>query len=106
MSLTAARGAMRLLAALMLAAVVAASLAGTALAGTGTITQQDCKQGTIKDTAGNSISKARCEKLVGKSVHLAGTGLDLWPFAIAGVLCIAGAGVLTVRAHRPVRLFD
>lgn len=103
MSLTPARRGLRLLAALVLSIALAASLAGTALAGTSTITQQDCAQGTIRDTSGASISKARCEKLIGKSIQLASTGLDLWPFAIAGVACLAGAATLTLRSRRPAR---
>lgn len=103
MSLTAARRAARPLIAVVIAVALVASLAGTAMANTGTISQTDCNQGTIKDTSGTSISKSRCEALIGKSVKLAGTGLDLWPIAIAGVACVAGAAALTLRPRRPTR---
>ena len=97
------RRAVRPLGAVALALALAISLvgAGAALAASSTITQQDCDQGTIRDQSGKPISKARCEKLIGKSVPLATTGLDLWPFAIAGVACVAGAAALTIRSRRP-----
>lgn len=103
MSSTAVRRTARPLIAVVVALALVASLVPSALASTGTITQSDCNQGTIKDTSGTSISKARCEKLIGKSVRLAGTGLDLWPLTIAGVVCLGGAAALTLRARRPTR---
>jgi hypothetical protein len=99
------RRATRTLAALV--AIVALTfplaVAATAMASTSTITQADCDRGTIKDTSGQAISKARCEKLIGKRVKLAGTGFDVLPFAIGGVACLAGAAFLGLRRTRPLR---
>src|SRR3954470_10559656 len=99
------RRATRSLAALVAIVVlmVPLAVAGTALASTSTITQQDCDQGTIKDKSGNTIPKARCERLVGKQVQLAGTGFEVWIVAAAGVACLAGAAFFGLRRTRPVR---
>jgi len=78
------------------------AVAGTALAATSTITQQDCEQGTIKDKSGNTISKERCQQLVGKQVQLAGTGFEVWIVAVAGVACLGGAAYLGLRRTRPL----
>src|SRR3954452_607729 len=98
------RRATRSLAALVAIVVlmVPLAVAGTALASTSTITQQDCEQGTIKDKAVNSIPKARCEKLIGKQVQLAGTGFEVWIVAAAGVACLGGAAWFGLRRVRPV----
>lgn len=96
----------RRLAALAVLIAMFASLAtaGAAMAATGTITQQDCAQGTIKDrNTGQPISQARCQQLVGKNVQLASTGFDLRPVIGAGVLLLAGAAAFAMRgrgAHR------
>ena len=77
--------------------------AGVALAAVDTITQQDCAQGTIKDKSGNSISKARCDALVGKNVALASTGLDLRPIIGGGLVLLVAAAAFGLRrqsAHR------
>jgi hypothetical protein len=97
--------ATRRLAALAVLIAMLASLAtaGVAMAATSTITAQDCAQGTIKDRSGNSISRARCEALVGKNVQLASTGFDLRPVIAAGALCLVGAAAFGLRrrsAHR------
>ena len=86
----------------MLASLVAAPMA---MAASGTITQQDCAQGTIKDRAtGQPISRARCEALIGRNVQLASTGLDLRPVIAAGVLCLAGAAAFGMRRRSAGRL--
>ena len=105
MSLTPRRRSVRALAAIAAMTALLASLAtaGVALAASSTITQKDCNQGTIRDQSGQPIPKSRCEMLIGKPVRLASTGFDLWPLTIAGVLCVAGAGVLTLRGRRTVR---
>jgi hypothetical protein len=95
----ASRGLAALVAIVVLALPLA--LAGTALASTSTITQQDCAQGTIKDKSGNTISKDRCEKLVGKQVQLAGTGFEVWIVAVAGVACLGGAAWFGLRRTGP-----
>ena len=97
------RRATRSLAALVAIVVlmVPLAVAGTAFASTSTITQQDCEQGTIKDKSGNSVPKARCEKLVGKQVQLAGTGFEVWIVALAGVACLGGAAWFGLRRTRP-----
>jgi hypothetical protein len=78
--------------------------AGGAMAATGSITQQDCAQGTIKDrNTGQPISQARCQQLVGKNVQLASTGFDLRPVILAGALCLVAAAAFGMRrrgAHR------
>ena len=96
------RRATRSLAALVAIVVlmVPLAVAGTALASTSTITQQDCQQGTIKDKSGNTIPKARCERLVGKQVKLAGTGFEVWIVAVAGVACLGGAAFFGLRRTR------
>jgi hypothetical protein len=90
--------------AVLIAMVASLATAGVAIAASGTITQQDCAQGTIRDQRTNQpISHARCEMLVGRNVQLASTGFDLRPVLIAGVLCLAGAAALGLRrrgAHR------
>jgi hypothetical protein len=96
----------RRLAALAVLIAMLASLAsaGMAMAASGTITQQDCAQGTIKDQAtGQPISRARCDALVGRNVQLASTGFDLRPVIAVGALCLLGAAGLGMRrrsAHR------
>jgi hypothetical protein len=96
----------RRLAALAVLVAMLASLAtaGMAIAASGTITEQDCAQGTLKDRAtGAPISQARCEQLVGKNVQLASTGFDLRPVIAVGALCLVGAAAFGMRrrsAHR------
>ncbi len=99
------RRAPRALAALAVLIAMVASLAtaGMAMAATSTITAQDCAQGTIKDKSGNSISKARCDQLVGKNVALASTGLDLRPIIGGGLVLLVAAAAFGLRrqgAHR------
>ena len=98
-------GTRRIAALAVLIAIVASfATTGIALAVTGTITQQDCDQGTIKDqSTGQPIPKARCEALIGRNVQLASTGFDLRPVIIGGVLCLVVAGAFGMRrrtAHR------
>ena len=101
MSFAPRRRATRGLAALLALVVVMIPLTvtGAALAQTSTITKQDCAQGTIRDKSGSPISKARCEALVGKQVQLASTGFTVWPFALAGVVLILGAGFVGLRGR-------
>lgn len=99
------RRAPRAIAALAVLIAMAASLATASIASAATsaITSQDCAQGTIKDKSGNSISRSRCEQLVGKNVALASTGLDLRPLIGGGILLlVAGAafGLRRQSAHR------
>jgi hypothetical protein len=96
----------RRLAALAVLIAMFASLAtaGGAMAATSTITQQDCAQGTIKDSSGSTISRARCEQLVGKNVALANTGFDLRPLLAVGALCLVGAAAFGLRRHTGHRL--
>jgi hypothetical protein len=105
MSFAPRRRATRAFAALaaIVALMVPLAVAGTALASTSTITRSDCNQGTIKDKSGNAISKARCEKLVGKQVQLAGTGFDVLPLLLGGVACLGGAAFFGLRRGRPIR---
>lgn len=93
------RRAPRALMALVALVAITASLAtaGIAVASTSTITQQDCAQGTIKDQSGQTITKARCEKLVGKQVKLANTGFDVLPLLLVGAALVAGGALLVVR---------
>ena len=100
----ATRGLIALMAlvALMLPLAVATTAFGQS---TGTITQQDCEQGTIRDESGQPISRDRCERLVGKQVELAGTGFEVWPLVAAGAACLAGAAFFGLRrgaAYRPL----
>ena len=98
----ATRGLAALLA--LVALMLPLALAGAAFAqSTSTITQQDCEQGTIKDRSGQSISRERCEALVGKQVALAGTGFEVWLIGAAGLLCIGGAAWFGLRRGGPVR---
>jgi hypothetical protein len=95
----------RLLALAVLIAMCASlATAGVAIAKSGTITTQDCAQGTIKDKAtGQPIPRARCEALIGKNVQLASTGFDLRPVIAVGALCLLGAAAFGMRrrgAHR------
>jgi hypothetical protein len=89
----------RRLAALAVLTTMLASLAtaGAAMAAIAPITASDCAQGTIRDKAGNTISRARCEQLIGKNVELASTGFDLRPVLGAGLLLMIGAGALGLR---------
>ena len=92
--------AARRLAALAVLIAMCASLAtaGVAVAKSGTITHQDCVQGTIKDTAtGQPIPRARCEALVGRNVQLAITGFDLRPVIAAGAVFLLGAAAFGMR---------
>jgi sortase A len=91
--------------ALLIAMLVSLATASAAMAsGTGTISQQDCAQGTIRDQkTGQPISRARCDALVGKNVQLASTGFDLRPVIAAGVICLAGAARTASRSEQPVR---
>ncbi|GAC1320854.1 MAG: hypothetical protein NVSMB25_13800 [Thermoleophilaceae bacterium] len=73
--------------------------AGAALAQQGTITRADCSQGRIHDRNGKAIAMSRCERLVGKSVTLASTGFEIWPLALAGFVCVAGAAALRRSAR-------
>ena len=90
--------------AVLIAMFASLATAGVSMAAVDTITQQDCAQGTIKDTStGAPISQARCQQLVGKNVQLASTGFDLRPVIIGGVLCLVGAAAFGMRrgsAHR------
>src|SRR4051794_7560072 len=99
------RRAARTLAALVVIVALAAplALAGAAFAQTSGITQQDCDQGTIRDKSGQTISKARCEQLIGKQVQLASTGFEVWPLIAGGAVLLAGAAALTFRRSSPVR---
>jgi hypothetical protein len=100
------RRAPRALAALAVLLAMTASLvtAGAAMAATSTITAQDCAQGTIKDKSGNTISRSRCEQLVGKNVQLASTGLDLRPLIGGGVLLLVAAAAFGLRRQGSRRL--
>jgi LPXTG-motif cell wall-anchored protein len=101
------RRAARTVAALALLVALAAplALAGPALAQTSNITQQDCDQGTIKDSSGQAISKARCQQLIGKQVQLASTGFDVLPLVAGASVLLAGAALLGFRRRSPVRPF-
>jgi hypothetical protein len=90
--------------AVLIAMFASLATSGIAMGATSTITQQDCAQGTIKDSSGNSISRARCEQLVGKNVALANTGFDLRPVLLVGVLCLAGAAAFGLRQRTTRRL--
>ncbi len=90
----------RLTRALVLALVLGAIAPAVAVAASGTITQQDCNQGRIRDQSGNAIPLSRCEKLIGQSVKLASTGFDAWIVAVAGGACLVAA----VGLRRPLRL--
>ena len=97
--------ARRLAAFAVLIAMFASFASGAlAIATSGTITPQDCVQGTIKDTTtGQPIPRARCEALVGRNVQLASTGFDLRPVMAAGLVLLLGAAALGMRrrsAHR------
>jgi LPXTG-motif cell wall-anchored protein len=81
----------------LVALIASLATAGVAVASTSTITAQDCAQGTIKDQSGQTISKARCEQLVGKQVKLANTGFDVLPLLLVGSGLIAGGAMLVVR---------
>lgn len=93
------RRASRAVAALAVMIAMFASLAGAgaAFAATSTITQQDCEQGTIKDQSGNTISRERCEELVGKNVELASTGFEVWPLVAGGAVLLLGAAAFGLR---------
>ena len=102
MSFNPRRRSARALAALVALVVMIAplSLAAGALAqSTSTITQEDCEQGTIRDRSGQPISRERCERLVGKQVALAGTGMEVWPLLAIGAACLAGAAWFGLRRH-------
>jgi LPXTG-motif cell wall-anchored protein len=101
------RRAARTLAALAALVALAAplALAGTAFAQTSNITQQDCDQGTIKDKAGQAISKSRCEALIGKQVQLASTGFEIWPLIAGAGVLLAGAAGIGFRRRSPVQPF-
>jgi hypothetical protein len=101
------RRATRTIAALAVLVALAAplALAGTALAQTSSITQQDCAQGTIKDSSGQPISKARCQQLIGKQVQLASTGFDVRPLLAGAGVLLAGAAAFGFRRRSPVRPF-
>ena len=90
--------------AVLIAMLASLATAGMAMAASGTITEQDCAQGTIKDQAtGQPIPRARCEALVGRSVQLASTGFDLRPVIAGGALCLlvaAGFGMRRRSEHR------
>lgn len=94
----------RTLARAIVTALIAVSLASfavePALAASSTITRQDCVQGRIRDRSGAAVPLSRCEALIGKSVQLAQTGFDAWIVALAGVVCVGGAGVLVLRGRR------
>jgi LPXTG-motif cell wall-anchored protein len=88
-------------------------LAGVASAQTSKITRQDCKKHTIRDKSGKPISNARCKRLIGKRVHvrmvgsgrtmqLAETGFEVWPFVAGGALCLAGAAAFGLRRRSPL----
>jgi hypothetical protein len=73
-----------------------------AFAAKSTVTQADCNAGRIKDRSGNTISRARCEALIGQSVDLASTGFEAWMVGLGGVALLGGAVALQVR-RRPAR---
>jgi hypothetical protein len=84
--------------AVLIAMFASFATAGVAMAAVDTITQQDCDQGTIKDTStGQPISQARCQQLIGKNVRLASTGFDLRPVVAGGVLLLVGAAAFGLR---------
>ena len=91
--------------AVLIAMFASLATAGLAMAATGTITQQDCEQGTIKDqSTGQPIPRARCEALIGRNVQLASTGFDLRPVILGGVLCLVVAGAFGMRRRTSHRL--
>jgi hypothetical protein len=91
--------------AVLIAICSAFATTGVALAAVDTITQQDCEQGTIKDTStGQPISQARCQQLIGKNVQLASTGFDLRPVIAGGVLLLVGAAAFGLRGRNAPRL--
>jgi hypothetical protein len=91
--------------AVLIAMFASFATAGVAMAAVDTITEQDCAQGTIKDTStGQPISQARCQQLVGKNVQLASTGFDLRPVIAGGVLLLAGAAAFGMRGRNAHRL--
>ena len=91
--------------AVLIAMCTSLATAGVAMAKAGTITHQDCAQGTIKDrNTGQPISQARCEQLVGKNVQLASTGFDLRPVIVGGVLLLMGAAAFGLRGRSAHRL--
>jgi LPXTG-motif cell wall-anchored protein len=67
-----------------------------------TVTQADCDAGRIKDRSGNTLSRARCEALIGQQVDLADTGFEAWMVGLGGVALLGGAVALGIR-RRPVR---
>src|SRR3979409_792031 len=93
------RRAPRSLAALvaLVALIVPLALAGAAVAQTSSITQQDCNQGTIRDKAGQAVSKAPRPEVARKQVKRAGTCFGVWPLVAGGVLCLAGAAAFGLR---------
>ena len=67
-----------------------------------TVTQADCNAGRIKDRNWNTITRARCEALIGQSVDLASTGFEAWMVGLGGITLLGGAVALQVR-RRPSR---
>ena len=90
--------------AVLITMFVSLGMTGVATAATSTITEQDCAQGTIKDKSGNTISRERCEALIGKNVQLASTGFDLRPLVLVGGLLLVGAAGLGLRGRSAHRL--
>ena len=70
----------------------------------GTVSAVDGNRVTIKDKSGNTISKARCEALIGRNVQLANTGFDLVPLMAAGAVCLVGAAAFGMRRRNSHRL--
>ena len=65
-----------------------------------TVTQADCNAGRIKDRNGNTISRERCEALIGQRVDLANTGFEAWMVGLGGIALLGGAVALQMR-RRP-----
>lgn len=90
----------------MLALVVLVATVGVlataipAMAQKSKVTQADCNAGRIKDRQGDTISRDRCEALIGQSVDLADTGFEAWMVGLGGVALLGGAVALQVR-RRP-----
>lgn len=97
----------RRLAGLLALVVLVASIgvlttAVPAFAQKSTVTQADCNAGRIKDRNGNTITRARCEALIGQRVDLASTGFEAWMVGLGGIALLGGAVVLQLR-RRPSR---
>ena len=90
----------------VVALVAMAALLGTlALAATAgaqerrELTRSDCERGGIT-LNGKLLSRSECLKRVGQRGTFADTGFAAWAIGAAGVFCLGGAMVLTVRRRR------